>query len=165
MPKSPLLMLTKSNILKIIGGLLFIAAFMALGYYLNQPEEPDDPFSIAGLPVVVVQDSTEWVTPPEEGRFEAYQMEVSNLKLQTDNTLSFDLNIPQSPIVMESIFGSQLGKTIFQVPFQSFSQSGKLTISGIEMKKFNPFERIDLTFIYEYDDGVRARQYVTFEIK
>lgn len=110
-------------------------------------------------------DSIIWETSPMVDSLKyAYLLKLSEFNLSADNALSFKLYIPKAPLVMESIFGSQLDRKLFQIPFQTFSESGTVIFEGIDMKMVNPFHPIDLLFIYEYGDGVRARQFVQFTI-
>lgn len=115
-------------------------------------------------PMIISMEKMEWEFGKPEKDTLTYIFSISDLVLKANNTLSFSMVVPKAPVVIESILGSQLGKLVFQIPYQSLSTPETVEVDGIVMSSFNPFEPINLLFIYEYDEGIKIRHHITFEI-
>lgn len=115
-------------------------------------------------PMKITHENVDWEFGKPQTDTLSYLITYSDFILKADNTLNFTMNIPKAPVVLESILGTQLGKNIFQIPFQSFKKPQVIDVEGIGMSSFNPFEPINLLFIYEYDSGTRIRHTIIFEI-
>jgi hypothetical protein len=115
--------------------------------------------------IIPIQSQTiEWEFATDSTFQDAYTMYCSSLTLKPDNTLDFSLFFPKSPLVLETVLGSQLGREVFQIDWQQINTNDTLQFSGIDMSKFNPFEPFRFYFVYEYDAGYRARHIIEFEL-
>jgi len=145
--------------------ILVVSIVAGVFYKLSTNERPfSGSLSDFNRDLSIQSEQIDWEFTPTNFDTTAYLFKAHSFLLKADNTLSFGLTIPKAPVVIESILGSQLGKRILQIPFQTISEKTDLEIDGISMTKFNPFESIDFLIIYEYDDGVRARHNITFGI-
>lgn len=150
------------------GGLFAVIILAGIaGFYKNSffsnPKEFDP--SAFNRELVVSSNAVDWDTKPSENELTKYTLGISNPILKPDNTLDFDIWFSTSPVIIESVLGSQLGKLVFQITNQTVMEPDTVHISGLDMSTFNPFEPITFIFIYEYNSGVRARHTVEFELK
>ena len=151
---------------KILFTAILIISVSAGVYYKfsNQEQTFNGSLSDFNRDLSIQSELIDWEFTPSDFDTTAYKFVGHSFLLKADNTLSFGLTIPKAPVVIESIIGSQLGRRVLQIPFQTISQKTDLEIDGISMTKFNPFESINFLIIYEYDDGARARHTITFGI-
>lgn len=112
----------------------------------------------------ITKSDVEWEFAPAQIDTQAFVLGISNPILKADNTLDFAIWFTQTPVILESVLGSQLGKQIFQITNQTISSPDTIRITELDMSKFNPFEPIRFHFIYEYDLGARARHSIEFEL-
>lgn len=147
-------------------GIVIVLILALLAGYWRAKKRDHSIFSTTSFDKELPISSTNinWENKPPEDSISVYQLGISNLILKADNTLDLKIWFNEAPIVMESVLGSQLGRNIFQIPYQSFDQPDTLHFSGIDMSKFNPFEPFTFLFIYEYDTGYRARHTIEFAL-
>ncbi len=143
--------------------LLSVGAGFVYTFLKNAQKNPTETTFIRLLPVQ--SQTIEWEFAADSTLQESYTMFCSPLTLKPDNTLDFSVVFPKSPLVLETVLGSQLGREVFQISWQHINSSDTLQFSGIDMSKFNPFEPFRFYFVYEYDAGFRARHTIEFELK
>lgn len=155
-----------SKFQKIIFSVILVVSISAGIYYKMSTNQPvfNGSLSEFNRELRIQSEQIDWEFTPLDFDTTAYKFIAHSFLLKADNTLRFGLTIPKAPVVVESILGSQLGRKVLQIPFQTISEKTDLEIDGISMTKFNPFESIDFLIIYEYDDGVRARHTIQFGI-
>lgn len=142
--------------------IIAISAGMIKGTYFkkNQVLDPSD-FDRA---LTVTKNVIDWEHKPEDSQIPEFTLGVSDMILKADNTLEFSMWFKKTPVVLESVLGSQLGRQVFQITNQTILVPDTIKISELDMSKFNPFEPIIFSFIYEYDSGVRARHTIELEL-
>ncbi|TNE71279.1 hypothetical protein EP331_09890 [bacterium] len=154
----------KKHLFWVIG--VFVLAFMGsfLWRYYQQNDNTTN-LSSFNRELPISKSTIEWEFVADSTKQEQFTLYISPLTLKPDNTLDFSIAFPKAPVVLESILGSQLGREIFQIPWQTINSTDTLYFSGIDMSRFNPFEPFRFNFVYEYDSGYRARHQVEFEIQ
>lgn len=147
----------------LIIAVLAVSAGVIKGTFFNKQQVLDP--SDFDRPLTVTKNIVDWETKPQESEILDYTLGVSDMILKTNNTLDFSIWFKKAPVILESVLGSQLGRQVFQITNQTFLIPDTIKISELDMSKFNPFEPIVFTFIYEYDSGVRARHKIELELK
>lgn len=143
--------------------LISIGVGIVYAYIFNEKNQSNEIHFNRVLPIQSQQ--IEWEFAKDTLLQTQFTMYCSSLTLKPDNTLDFSVVFPKSPLVLETVLGSQLGREIFQISWQQINTSDTLHFSGIDMSKFNPFEPFRFYFVYEYDAGFRARHTIEFELK
>ena len=148
--------------------LLFISVAIAAvaGYYVFKPVPEKLPDFRSYTNAIITQDTVDWElkTPPADS-VDVLSMTFLGVDIEGRDDFTIRFRFDTAPVVLESVIGSQLGRLVFQVPFQTFENPDEMTLEGIDLIGFNPDEPIELLFIYEHDSGYRARHDVVFELE